>query len=167
MHSRVRWLSAIVAMLLLAVLTIGLAPAAFASASTNTLVFASPITPPPPPPPPQPAPGYHIVRPHETLYSISRLYGVSVWALAAANHLANPNIIYVGQRLYIPGRGVPVPPAPPYPPTCGRYHIVRYGQTLYGIGRLYGVSAWSIASANGLYNINLIYSGQRLLIPCR
>ena len=69
--------------------------------------------------------------------------------------------IYAGQWLYIPAG----PPYYPYPP-CGSYYTVRYGDTLLGIGRIYGVSAWSIAAANGIYNMNRIYVGQQLLIPC-
>jgi hypothetical protein len=49
---------------------------------------------------------YHWVRHGETLFSIGRLYGVSAWAIASANHLSNPNRIYVGQCLYIPPRPV-------------------------------------------------------------
>lgn len=47
----------------------------------------------------------HTVRAGETLSGIGRLYGVSVNAIAAANGLANPNYIYVGQRLTIPSAG--------------------------------------------------------------
>jgi len=36
---------------------------------------------------------------------------------------------------------------------------------MLGIGRLYGMNPWVIASANGLYNLNCIYAGQRLVIP--
>ena len=50
--------------------------------------------------------GYHWVRAGETLASIGRLYGVSAWAIASANHLRNPNRIYAGQCLYIPPRPV-------------------------------------------------------------
>lgn len=48
-----------------------------------------------------------------------------------------------------------------------RYHWVRHGETLYSIGRMYGVSAWAIASANHITNINRIYAGQCLYIPPR
>jgi LysM repeat protein len=47
----------------------------------------------------------------------------------------------------------------------GTYHTVRYGETLYSIGRYYGVSAHAIARANNLYNPNRIYAGQVLYIP--
>ena len=52
------------------------------------------------------------------------------------------------------------------PPAYGPvYHYVRYGETLFSIGRLYGVNPYAIAHANGLPNPNRIYAGQVLLIP--
>lgn len=51
------------------------------------------------------------------------------------------------------------------PPACGPYHVVRYGETLFSIGRRYGVNPWSIARANGLWNPNYIRAGQTLYIP--
>jgi putative chitinase len=45
---------------------------------------------------------HYIVRRGDTLSGIAWRYGVSTWAIASANHLANPNVIYAGQRLYIP-----------------------------------------------------------------
>ena len=107
------------------------------------------------------APTWHWVVRGETLFSIGRLYNVSPWAIASANRLANPNRIYVGQRLYIPAG------QPYYPPCwCRSTYIVRRGDTLFRIGRTYGVSAWSIARVNHIYNMNYIWAGQRLFIPC-
>ena len=51
------------------------------------------------------------------------------------------------------------------PPACGPYHVVRYGETLFSIGRRYGVNPWAIARANGLWNPNYIRAGQTLYIP--
>jgi len=45
------------------------------------------------------------------------------------------------------------------------YHLVRAGETLYSIGRLYGVDPYAIATANGLSNPDYIYIGQLLYIP--
>lgn len=53
---------------------------------------------------------YHLVKPGETLSGIAFHYGVSVAAIVKANNLANASLIYVGQKLVIPGRA-------PYPPT--------------------------------------------------
>ncbi len=44
-------------------------------------------------------------------------------------------------------------------------HTVRQGETLSSIGRLYGVSAYTIAAANALPNANYIRVGQVLTIP--
>jgi LysM repeat protein len=51
----------------------------------------------------------------DTTYSVSKRFGLTVDQLAAANGLANPNYIYGGQKLVIPGPG-PCPPPPPPPP---------------------------------------------------
>lgn len=104
--------------------------------------------------PPTYGPVYHCVRRGETLSSIGRLYGVSPYAIAQANGISNPNRIYAGQVLLIPTC---------YP--CPRIHIVARGETLLYISRLYGVSPWAIAQANGIFNLNRIYAGQRLIIP--
>jgi LysM repeat protein len=47
----------------------------------------------------------------------------------------------------------------------GRYHKVHRGETLYSIGRSYGVNPYDIARANNLRNANYIYAGQTLYIP--
>ena len=103
---------------------------------------------------------WYSVRAGDTLFSIGRSAGVNPWTLAQVNGLANPNRIYAGQWLWIPVS------TPPPPPRCGYYQTVYPGQTLFSIGRATGISPWIIASANGLYNPNLIYAGQSLWIPC-
>ena len=136
------------------------AAATYPTVGAGATLFQSP---PPPPPPPSACARRYMVRVGETLSSIGRLYGVSAWAIASANHLSNPNRVYAGQWLCIPKGGTIFPP----PPSCGKYHWVTAGQTLYSIGRIYGVSPWVIASANDMYNLSRIYVGQRLYIPCR
>ena len=113
------------------------------------------------------SPGVHIVRYGETLFSIGRWYGVSPWAIANANGLINPNHIWAGQRLVIPGWGCSGWHQPCYGWNCG-YHggyVVRYGDTLSTIAWRFGVDMWSLAQANGIYNLNYIYAGQYLVIP--
>jgi LysM repeat protein len=52
-------------------------------------------------------PGYgcrdvHIVKPYETLYHIALMYGSNVYAIAARNNIANPNLVFAGQPICIP-----------------------------------------------------------------
>jgi len=100
----------------------------------------------------------YIVQRGDTLYSIARRFGTTYRALAALNGLRYPYTIYVGQRLTISGSGAPTPPSQ-------RIHIVQRGDTLWSIALRYGTTPWAIAAANGLRNLNLIYVGQRLVIP--
>ena len=53
----------------------------------------------------------YVVQPGDTLYSIARRFGTTVWAIARANGIANPNSIRRGQRLIIPGRSTTPTPA--------------------------------------------------------
>ena len=97
---------------------------------------------------------YYMVQRGDTLSGIARWYGVSVHALAQANHIANPNRIYAGQTLCIPSGGG----------GGGGFHVVRYGQTLSGIAAYYGTTTACLAQANGIWNPNLIFVGQVLRI---
>ena len=55
---------------------------------------------------PGPRPEFtHIVKLGETVYSISVQYGVPAAAIAEANNLEYPYVIYAGQTLIIPGNG--------------------------------------------------------------
>lgn len=123
----------------------------------------------------------HIVKPGETLDGIAGMYGTSAQSIAAANKLVNPDMIYAGQVLVIPGGYAPAPPPPPAqgcgscplppppPPSggCGSYYIVRPGNTLTGIALATGVSVQALASANNVpWPYDKIYAGQSLYIPC-
>ena len=60
-----------------------------------------------------------------------------------------------------------IQPAWAAPPRCGStIHIVQWGETLSGIAARYGTTVRAIAHANSIANVNRIYAGQRLTIPC-
>lgn len=48
---------------------------------------------------------------------------------------------------------------------CDAHYTVHYGDTLSRIAARYGVDVYTLARANGIYNINRIYPGQYLCIP--
>ena len=100
----------------------------------------------------------HVVQPGENLFRIALHYGMTYTALAAANGIINPDLVYVGQRLTIPAEGT-APTAP-----TGT-HVVQPGENLFRIALKYGVTVEALAVANGISNVNLIYPGQKLRIP--
>ncbi len=113
--------------------------------------------------PPQSGGKVHKVRRGETLSGIAVRYGVSVRAIARANHIKNRNRIYAGMRLWIPtGSGnSSKPPAN----TNGSRYVVRRGDTLSAIARRYGVTISALRQANNIRNVNRIRVGQNLIIP--
>ncbi|MEW5961142.1 MAG: LysM domain-containing protein, partial [Chloroflexota bacterium] len=81
---------------------------------------------------------YHIVQAGETLTSIAYQYGVSLEALLACNDLYNEDLVYIGQRICVPGYGGGYAPAGSY------YHRVAGGETLSSIAQRYGVDYWGV-----------------------
>ena len=113
----------------------------------------------------------YVVKPGDTLRSIAAAHGTTIGAIVRANNMANPDVIYPGQRLTIPVRSGSAPVAGPAPtaaakPTVGAsvYHTVKLGDTLDKVARAYGTSAAAIIAANGIRNPDLIWVGQKLLI---
>lgn len=107
----------------------------------------------------------HVVRYGETIFAISRLYGVDPYQLAGANYLFDPGYIYAGQVLRVPCSGVVAPPPVPVG-TAPVYYTVKPGDNLFRIAIRFGTSVYSLVMANHLPNPNLIRSGMRLYIPC-
>ncbi|PAQ14710.1 spore gernimation protein [Bacillaceae bacterium SAOS 7] len=95
----------------------------------------------------------HVVKRGETLWSISRRYGVSVAQVIAANGLPNPNQLVIGQSIIIP--------------IATRRHTVRSGESLWQIAQKYGVSVAAIAQLNGISNTASLNPGMVLFIPAR
>jgi hypothetical protein len=62
---------------------------------------------------------------------------------------------------------ISIPESQAAPPARGGgiYHTVQYGETLFSIGRRYGVNPYHIAQVNGLDDPDYIYAGQVLYIP--
>jgi LysM repeat protein len=117
---------------------------------------STPTTPPGTPG----APIVHVVQRGENLFRIALRYNTTVEAIAAANGIRNPQLIYVGQKLTIPQGGGTTPSS-----GGGRTHVVQPGENLFRIALRYGTTPQAIAAANNLPNIHLIYAGQVLRIP--
>jgi len=112
----------------------------------------------------------YTVRSGDTLANIAGRFGTTVSALASANHIANPNLIYVGERLSVPGgsggsssSGSSGGGGATATPATGSY-TVRSGDTLANIAARYGTSVSTLAAINHLSNPNLIYVGEVLQV---
>ena len=97
-----------------------------------------------------PAGGVHVVALNDSLYGISRRYGVSTRSIISANRLHPPYRLVVGQRLKLPSP---------------RTHRVVRGDTLYGVSRQYGVAMSNLASLNDLKPPYKIIVGSSLRLP--
>lgn len=107
-----------------------------------------------------------VVRPGDTLTSLSKRHGVRIATLVDLNGLADANRIFAGQRLRIAGTAsAPRAPKAASAAAVARQHVVTRGQNLTVIARRYGVSVAAIVSANRISNPSRIYAGQRLKIP--
>jgi len=118
----------------------------------------------------------HKVKRGETLSTIASRYNVSVNAIQSVNRISNPNRIYVGMMLVIPGGNGPIaltstagsPPraaaAPAAPKKKTVYHTVRKGEALSKIAERYGVKTSDVMRWNRISNANKVYAGQKLKI---
>jgi soluble lytic murein transglycosylase-like protein len=106
--------------------------------------------------------GTYVVHPGDTLSAIAGRLGVSVGALADANGITDPNRVYVGQSLKVPGAQATSTPAPA---PSARTHVVVAGQTLTAIAARYGTSISAIVQLNDIRDANHVRIGTRLRIP--
>ncbi len=96
----------------------------------------------------------------DSLYSIAQRFNTTVGTITQLNGIVSGSRLQVGQQLRLPRSSSSAPPV--QPPTL---YIVRPGDTLYRIALQSGVPVWRIAQFNGITQPNLIYVGQRILIP--
>ncbi len=107
----------------------------------------------------------YIVQRGEWLYSIARKCGVTPGAILAANPGINPNYLYPGQSLNMPGGGTSGGGTTPSGGTSGNTYIVKPGDTMYSIATRHNTTVAALMAANGISNPNFIFAGQVLTIP--
>lgn len=93
----------------------------------------------------------YIVQPGDSLWSISRRFGVDSQKIYAVNGLQEIPYLVVGQALVIP--------------STEKAYMVKPGDSLWSIARMFNVSTDSIARLNGISNPNSITPGMVLRIP--
>ena len=120
----------------------------------------------------------YVVQPGDNYFRIARRFGVSVQSIYNANHVTNPNLLYVGTVLIIPGVSGPVTgPAPTSPapgatavptqnntpPANAIRYVVQRGDNLYRLSLRFNTTIARIKQLNNLTS-DIIYIGQVLII---
>ena len=93
----------------------------------------------------------YTVLPGDTLYGISKQFGVSVDDIRKANNIYN-DAISIGQIINIPSS------------SNSSVYVVKSGDTLYSIAKIYGTTVNDIVNSNNLSS-SFLSIGQQLIIP--
>ncbi|HEX7956020.1 MAG TPA: LysM peptidoglycan-binding domain-containing protein, partial [Pyrinomonadaceae bacterium] len=109
----------------------------------------------------------HTVSAGETLSAIAREAGLTLAEIMAANlNIKDPDVVAVGQTIFIPSSSAGGPAAAVAVAET-RIYTVRGGDTLGVIARRYGVEVAELLAANNIANPDRIRAGQQLTIPVK
>lgn len=92
----------------------------------------------------------YFVQAGDTLSGIAAKFGTTVSNLVSRNGIANPNVIYPGQKIYLTGQS--------------NAYTVKNGDTLSGIAAAFHTTWQALAGKNHIANPNVIYVGQTIQI---
>jgi membrane-bound lytic murein transglycosylase D len=105
----------------------------------------------------------HRVRSGESLWSISRRYGMTVSQIARINGISTRALLHPGQRLQVSGAAASAADQPL--PAAGKVsYTVRRGDTLSGIAKRFAVTVRQLQAWNNLGGSTLLRAGQLLTI---
>ena len=110
----------------------------------------------------------HRVQRGDTVSDIAERYRVSQTALIQLNNLRSRNFIRVGQVLRLPGNGearpITVAQRDGSGAGDGSTYVVRAGDSIATVARMFGVSPQAILARNSIADADRIYVGQELRI---
>jgi len=100
----------------------------------------------------------YMVKKGDSLWKIAQKYKTTVDELVKLNKIKNPDLIYPGQKLKVPGK------AASKPKVIVQYYTVKKGDTLWGIAKKYKTTVNKLVSLNKIKNPDLIFPGQKIRI---
>ena len=90
------------------------------------------------------------VKKGQSIYILSKLYGISMRSIIEENNLEAPFILYPNQKIIL------------RPPNV---YTVKRGDSLYSIAKKYDTNIYQLAKQNSIDAPYIIYSGQKILVP--
>ena len=123
------------------------------------------LTPKPSTPTVEPKFTLYKIEPGDSLYTIAIQFGITVEDIKRHNQLNNPNNLRTGQELKIPQTSPTATDEQGSQNDEGYIHVVKPGETLFGIARQYSVPLNELAKANNITNPGALRVGRRLRIP--
>lgn len=105
----------------------------------------------------------HTLQQGETLYSIANRYGLSVDELQALNGNLDPTTLKIGQKIRVRGQAKAVATRSNTPAISGT-HIVKKGDTLFSISRMYNINVHALRAVNKEVG-NSLNIGQKINLP--
>ena len=108
----------------------------------------------------------YTVKAGDWLFQIAESFGVDPQAIVDLNGLTSESQVQAGLVLKIPpSSGVPATPISGTRVAGGQIHVVKLGEWIWQIARIYGVDPQAIIDANNLADPGLIFPGMELTIP--
>lgn len=107
----------------------------------------------------------HVIQPGETLYFLSRKYGIDVREIEKANPDVSITDLKVDQVLKIPKRKEPSTAQNNFSAESFIYHYVKAGETLYSLSIYYDVSIEEIKEINPELRWGELQYGEYIKIP--
>ncbi len=101
----------------------------------------------------------------DTLLAIGLRYGIEWQDIAQANSMGERDILSIGRKLHIPGRGAAAGESTNTPAAGGLLYTVISGDTLITIARRYAIDWNDIAAANRLSDFSVLQIGMQLRLP--
>lgn len=98
----------------------------------------------------------HIVAKGETLYSISRLYDISVGELCTQNNMKKDDVLVAGKKLLVNQKDELL---------SATKYTVQKGDTYYNISKRYDTDVATLLQMNGFEQNRTLKLGEKILVP--